>query len=364
MSSTPPTVSRPPIEHHRPGDDHAPARGGDRAGQRRATVLGAVVPLVVGLLIGALFVAVFLAAFHDPKPHHLPVAVVAPAAVLSTVQSQAAASDGALEVRPYPDRGSAEAAVRQRSVLGALVVTSTGPELLVAGANGPSVTQTLQGAFAAATQTSGTPLTTTDVGPLSSGDSRGLSIFYGAFGVVLAGFLFGLTSMQVGRELAPWWRAASAVTFSLAAGVVIAWLIQPVFGALPAPFATTTAVVALLALAISVTTAALLRVFGPAGTFVASVVLLVLGNATSTGILPAQYLPSWLEPLASILPVGVAVRALRGAAYFDDDGLVTGLLVLTAWTVGAALVFAIGIRRQQRARRAPADDAAAVAVAA
>ena len=135
-------------------------------------------------------------------------------------------------------------------------------------------------------------------------------------------------------------------------GLVVAWLLEPVFGSLPAPFATTVVVVALLALAVGATTTALLRVFGPAGTFVAAVVLLVLGNATSTGVLPAQYLPSWLEPLASVLPVGVAVRALRGAAYFDDDGLVSGLLVLSAWVVGAALVLVLLAALRRRGRPA------------
>jgi uncharacterized phage infection (PIP) family protein YhgE len=239
--------------------------------------------------------------------------------------------------------------VRHRDALGALVVGPKGAELVVAGANGPSVTQTLQGAFGAAAATSTTSLTTTDVMPLSSGDSRGLSVFYGAFGVVLAGFLFGLTSMQIGRGLPQRWRAASTAAFAIAAGLTIAGLIQPVFGALPAPFWSTAGVIALLALAVSATTAALLQAFGPAGTFIASVVLLVLGNATSTGILPAQYLPSWLEPLTPVLPVGVAVRALRGAAYFNDDGLLTAVLILTAWVVGAALLFTASARRQARA---------------
>ncbi len=318
---------------------------------------------MVGLLIGSLFVVIFLAAFHDPKARGLPVAVVAPAAVLSMLQSQAGSDDGPLEVRAYADRDSAEAAVRERTVLGAFVASPTATELLVAGANGPSVSQTLQGVFGAATQATGTPVRTTDVMPLSSGDSRGLSVFYGAFGVVLAGFLFGLTSMQLGPDLALRWRAASAVIFAVVVGVVVAWLVEPVFGSLPAPFTTTAGVVALLALAVGATTTALLRVFGPAGTLVAAVVLLVFGNATSTGILPAQYLASWLEPLSSVLPVGVAVRALRGAAYFDDDGLLSGVLVLTAWVVGATLVFAAVTARQRRGRhiRAGHDDEAVAA---
>lgn len=333
-----------------PRPEHATDHEAGDSARRQATIRGVMIPIVVGLLIGGLFVGVFLAAFHDPKPHDLPVAIVAPATVVSTVQSQAASSE-AFDVRAYPDRDAAQNAVLHRTVFGAYVVGPNGPELLVAGANGPSVTQTLQGAFGAAATASGKPLTTTDVRPISSGDSRGLSVFYGAFGVVLGGFLFGLTSMQMAPQLTARWRLASAVAFSVGAGLVVAWLIQPVFGALPASFWTTAGVVALLALAIGTTTAALLRIFGGFGTFIASVLLLVLGNATSTGILPAQYLPGWLESLTPILPVGVAVRALRGAAYFDNDGLVSGVLILAAWAVGAMLVFAVADRRPFQGRR-------------
>ncbi len=191
---------------------------------------------------------------------------------------------------------------------------------------------------------------------MTSGDSRGLSVFYGAFGVVLAAFLFGLTSMQIGAALPALWRAASAVVFSALAGLVVAWLIQPVFGSLPAPFFLTASMVGLLALAVGTSTAAMLKLFGPAGTFISSVVLLVFGNATSTGILPAPYLPAWLEVLTPVLPVGVAVRALRGGAYFHNDGVTTGILVLLAWVVGAVIVFAAGVRVQQR--RDASSDAA------
>lgn len=158
--------------------------------------------------------------------------------------------------------------------------------------------------------------------------------------------------MQLAPKLPFLWRAASVLVFCALAGLVVAWLLQPVFGALPAPLPTTALLVGLLALAVAGTTMALLQVFGPAGTFIAAVTLLVFGNTTSTGILPAQYLPGWLEPLTGILPVGVAVRALRGAAYFGNDGMAIGVLVLAAWAVGAATVFVAGDLVQGRRRHA------------
>ncbi len=322
-------------------------RASTPTGSGRAAVTGVVVPLVVGLLIGTTFVAVFLSAFHDPRPHHLPVAVAGPPAVRAAVASLSEQNGDPVDVSSSSSGAAARSAVRDREVLGALVVDASGSTLVVAGANGTAVTQTLQSVFGAAARATRTKLAVVDVQPLTAGDSRGLSVFYGAFGVVLAGFLFGLTSAQTGAGLSWRWRLASILGFSVLAGLVVAWLLGPVFDALPARFLSTACIVGLLALAIGATTTALLRLIGPAGVFVSALLLLVVGNATSTGILPAQYLPAWLEPLAAILPVGVAVRALRGEAYFNGDGLTSAVTVLACWTVAAALVFAGASARQR-----------------
>lgn len=55
-----------------------------------------MIPLVVGLFIGTIFVTVFVAAFHDPKPHHLPVAVVAPPPVITALQAQSKSNGDAI----------------------------------------------------------------------------------------------------------------------------------------------------------------------------------------------------------------------------------------------------------------------------
>jgi hypothetical protein len=87
---------------------------------------------------------------------------------------------------------------------------------------------------------------------------------------------------------------------------------------------------------------------------VLSIGLITLGNATSTGNLPAEYLPPWLHPLAYILPPGVAVRALRGATYFADDGVGQAVWVLGLWSVVPLALIgvldALSRRRQNRAR--------------
>jgi hypothetical protein len=154
-----------------------------------------LVPALVATLVGLAFVAVFLDAFHDPVPHELPVAVVGSAqqmdSVAGALERQA---PGHFSVVPVGGEPAARDDVLRRNVFGALVLTGPAPRLLVAGANGQVVTMTLSQALGPVVGAPGQQLQTQDIEPLAPGDARGLGIFYGAFGVVLGGFLFGILS--------------------------------------------------------------------------------------------------------------------------------------------------------------------------
>lgn len=284
---------------------------------------GALLPALIVLAIGAVFVSVYLAAFHAPKPHQLPVAVVG-----TTAQQAVSSENAGFELRLYPDLASARSAVQHREVYAAYDASGpTGsPVLLYSGANGPSVTALLESTFL-----HGKTSAAQDVQPASSSDTRGLSIFYSAFGLVLAGFLFGTMTYQMAPRLEFRWRMAGLAFFSAAGGLAVAAIAGTAFGALPGPFLAVAGLTALMAAAVGGATMALVRLLGPAGVSVSSVLLLILGNATSGGILPPEFLPAWLHPLSSVLPVGVGVRAIQGVAYFHDDGVIRGIVVLAIW---------------------------------
>ncbi|GGN58814.1 membrane protein [Streptomyces albiflavescens] len=302
------------------------------AGARKAIL----VPVITALAIGTVFVAVYLAAFHAPSARHQPVGIAASDRVAAHTELALnnAAPDGYTFYR-YPDAEAARQAVTHDEVPAALVADGQGTRVLVAGAQGPSTVSSLATAMTAAV---GKPVPVKDVLPLAAGDSRGLSVFYAAFGVVLAGFLFAVSSYQIAPRLRLAVRVASMLVFSAASGVVVALLTHTAFSALPASFAVVTVVVGLLAWASAAAAGLLLRLFGPLGMPVASVVLLILGNATSGGILPATFLPAWLSPLASVMPPAAAVRGLRGAAYFHDVHLTGAIVTLAAWGLGCLTV--------------------------
>ncbi|MER6918170.1 ABC transporter permease [Streptomyces spiralis] len=343
--------------HHSLGDD-APAPTTRGSSTRKAVL----VPTMVGLVIGTLFVTIFLAAFHTPEPHGLPVGIVGSTSQVEAVEQKLVTnSPGRVAFTHYASVDAAQDAVEHRQVYGAYIVSGDGAStrLLYAGANGPAVTNTLQGIFGTVAQSSQATLGSQDVAPTSSGDTRGLSIFYSGFGLVLAGYLFGLVSSQMAPRLPLRRRLLSLTAFSTASGITVALTAGGTgFNALPGNLAAIMAVMILMAMAVGSATLLIMRVAGPAGTLLASLILLILGNATSGGTLPPAYLPDWLRPLSEILPVGLGVRALQGVSYFGGDGYLRGIVLLTVWALGSVAVLWVLDRAAARRHGGPSTVAA------
>ncbi|MFI9809191.1 ABC transporter permease [Streptomyces sp. NPDC052301] len=353
-SSNPQALEEPTRPRHRA--NHPPHPLDDTQHGIPAPVLDAgapnrkaiTVPVITALLVGAAFIAVFLAAFHAPTSHRLPLGIAAPDATAARVELAVNDLDSqAMSFQRYPDPAAARAAVAHDEVPAALVTDAHRQlKLLVAGAQGPSAIGSIQSSLVTAV---GHPIPVSDVVPLTEDDSRGLSIFYACFGVVLAGYLFAVSSYQIAPRLALTARIASTAAFSAASGLVVASIACLALGAIPAAFATTAVVTALLAFSLAASAGLIMRACGPAGVPLASIALLILGNASSGGILPPQYLPPWLAPLAYAMPPGIAVRALRGASYFHSAHLATGLTLLACWTV-ACLTAQYALDRAARSR--------------
>src|SRR5262245_5272954 len=109
-------------------------------------------PLGIGLLIALAFLGTYLAALHKPQPHHLPVGVVAPPAVVAQLQRSLSTPTGdAFALRPVADGTTARHQV-ERGQLVAAYQPSHGRagRLLLAGAHGPAVAQTVTGIFTSA----------------------------------------------------------------------------------------------------------------------------------------------------------------------------------------------------------------------
>ena len=154
---------------HPDGDSPAP-NGGPSVGK------SVMIPPITGLVIGILFVTVFLAAFHAPQPHNLPVGIVGAAQQVEAVEHALDENaHGRIAFTTYDSAAAAQDAIEHRRVFGAYVMAEDGStaQLQYAGANGQGVTGTLDGIFGGVAQRSHATLTTRDVVPAASGDTRG-----------------------------------------------------------------------------------------------------------------------------------------------------------------------------------------------
>jgi hypothetical protein len=179
--------------------------------------------------------------------------------------------------------------------------------------------------------------------PLLPNDTSGLPLFYLVFGVVIASYLFALSSVSVGRRLSPagHWALAALLALLLAgsSSAIARFGTQTIVA-----HATIVVVILfLLSLGVGAGTAMFLSTFRTFGATMATVVLVTLGSA-SGGLLPAPWLPSWLGVFRGLLPMGVALTGIQDAVYFGSDGVVRALVVLAAWSVVPVVLIAIAQR--------------------
>ncbi|MBQ0903085.1 hypothetical protein [Micromonospora sp. U21] len=171
-----------------------------------------------------------------------------------------------------------------------------------------------------------------------------------AFGVTLAGFVLGQTTLGLGHVLALRHRFRLIWGFAAACGTVAAAIAGPILGALPAPFLPLAGTLALLAAATAFTTKLLGTWLGPIGVPVATLLLLTVGNSTSGAAIGADLLPAPARIVSGLLPPGAAIRAVTDLNYFDGAHVAGPLITLALWAVLGALL--VGLLARHAANRA------------
>jgi hypothetical protein len=180
------------------------------------------------------------------------------------------------------------------------------------------------------------------------------------FGVTLAGFIFGQTSHTYSRRLPLGQRLAQALGFAVLAGLAGGLLAGPLLGVLPGPLPAIAGILVVLALATALVTMSLTALLGDPGIVVATLLLVILGNATSGGAVSAYFLPGGFRQLSPALPPGAATKALGRVDYFDAGAALGPVVVLAAWALGGLLLLlllAVRGRRRVRPLAVPAEQA-------
>ncbi len=342
--------------------------------------------LVLGVLAVQLaFIASYIGAFHQPKPHEIPIAVAMgtperqpadPARAEAAEKQLAEATDQAVQrlkelpgkpLKPSASASEAEAVARikDRGVDGALIIDPQGTrdKLLVAGGAGASLSQALEAVMAKVEGEQNRTFTTVDVVPEAAGDARGLSAFYLVVGWCVGGYLCASAlAISAGAKPANPARAvirlAVMAVYSVVAGLLGAVITGPILDALPGSVMALWGLGALLVFAVGAITLAFQGLAGVVGIGLAILLVVVLGNPSAGGAYPYPLLPGFWRHLGPVLPPGAGTFAARSIAYFKGNGAAGPFLTLAGWAVGAtAVTLVMSFVRQDKQNLAGAAGA-------
>jgi hypothetical protein len=317
-----------------------------------------LVPALVLMLAFAFF---YVGAFHDPTPHHVPVAIVGPPAVAAQLSRL---PGDPLAARQASSRADALSQIDDREVYGAYEAATN--RLFVASAANRATAIALEETFDRVAAAQGRPaVRVTDVKPLPPADPNGTAGFYaviawmfgGYIGATLIGLIGSPRSSSRQRAAA---RIGALAGFSILAGILSVVMLRASFGVFSGHVVALCAIAALTIFASGAATAGIQAAAGPAGTGLVILVFVILGNSASGGPFARPLLAGLWRTIGGVLPPAASVDLTRSALFFDGARIPGPILVLVFWAVlGTLLALALGGRIMN-----PVDTEAAAAAGA
>lgn len=310
-------------------------------GRRHRIPLGAAVAVGIAA-VQLLFVFCLGYPPLHAAPHDLPVGVAGPPQAVRQVRAQLAGRGDAFDVHHYSDATAARAAVENREVYGALVVTPSGPRLLVATAANPAVAAALRQQAAQLGQHGAVPVN--DVVPAAAADPKGTGSLTTLLPLVLISLALGVAVALLERR-----RGLRLVWVSLAAilaGLGVAELTHSM-GTFAGNYWAVAAVSSLLVFGIGAVSAGLAQI-AVAGRGLAALMALLILNIGIPGagaMVPHDLLVQPWRATGPYLPPGAAVDAMRGVGFFAGAGTSGSLLVLAGWALVGLVLIALPTER-------------------
>jgi hypothetical protein len=302
--------------------------------------------LLPALVLMLAFAFAYVGAFHEPTPHHVPLAVVGPPGVSAQLNALPGAP---VDARPAASRADALTRIDDREVYGGYEVATN--RLFVASAANLATAVALQRTFdVIAAGQRRPPPSVTDVKPLPLTDPNGTAAFYCViawmFGGYIGSTLIGMIGMPRSRSRR---RAAARLgalaAFGILGGALSVALLRASFGVFSGHVVAMAAIASLTVFSSAAATAGLQAAAGPAGTALAILLFVILGNSASGGPFARPLLPGFWKTIGGVLPPGASVDLARATLFFDGARIAGPVLVLAAWAVlGVGLVIGLGGR--------------------
>ncbi|MFE8976708.1 MULTISPECIES: ABC transporter permease [Streptomyces] len=340
---------------------------GDRGilGEVRDAVTTRAALVMLGVLLLQLgFALSYMGAFHAPKPHQVPITLVAPPAVESDLVARLDALPGdPLHVTPVATRAEARARLLDRRTDAALVVdpATRTDTLLVASAGGPSATTAATEILQEVARAQNRTILVRDLRAPSAGDSRGLSSFYLVLSWTIGGYLAasalnmaaGSKKPTLSRTLI---RLTAMLPYGLVSGIGGAIIVGPVLDCLPGAFWELVGIGTLVVFASGAVGVALQSVAGTVGLGLTILIFTILGNPSSGGVYPSSLLPPFWSAIGQALPPGAGTTVVRNTVYFDGNATAGALWILGAWAFGGVVVAILAAALRDGRRRGPRPE--------
>jgi hypothetical protein len=317
-----------------------------------------LVPALVLMLAFAFF---YVGAFHDPTPHHVPVAIVGPPAVAGQLNRL---PGDPLDARQASSRQVALSQIDDREVYGAYEAATN--RLFVASAANRATAVALEETFDRIAAAQRRPaVQVTDVKPLPPKDPNGTAAFYAVIAWMFGGYIGATLIGLIGSPRSTSRRRATArigalAGFAIVGGILSVIMLRAAFDVFSGHVVALCAIAALTIFAGGAATAGIQAAAGPAGTGLVILVFVILGNSASGGPFARPLLPGLWRTIGGVLPPGASVDLARSALFFGGARITGPILVLAGWAIlGTLLALALGGRIMD-----PADTEAAAAAGA
>ncbi|MFC8931667.1 ABC transporter permease [Rhodococcus sp. NPDC057135] len=306
-----------------------------------------LVAVVLGLsaVIGLMLLAFVLPSVNS-GPHELKLGISGPAQATTQISASIEASKpGAFDTQDFADADALRDAIRNRDVVGGIVVDATGPHVLIATAGGTPIAQTLTGVASGLSDASGTEVPVEDVVPLTADDPTGAGLTALALPLVFGGIMPAVVLVQLfPRSIAK--RVLGAVGVAVVAGFALTAILQFGTNSLDGNYLLTALALTMGISAISLPILGLESLLGMKGFALGAVTMMFVGNPLSGMATTAAWLPAGWGALGQLLPPGAAGASVRSMAFFDGQGAAAPLLVLVCWiAVGIALCVVAGRKK-------------------
>jgi hypothetical protein len=306
--------------------------------ERRLELQKVATVFTIALLLAASFVTAYTVALGRPFPRHLPLGVVGEpsSGVLERLQVRAHEFD----LRAYPSRESAMAAVDRQEIPAFIDADATPPALLVSSASDSSAARALTQLDQSAPGQYVLPVV--DLHPLPPTDPAGLATFYLVIAATILGFvtMFQLRANVKTLNLRRW--LAGVGVLAVVGGAVLSVVAGPILNAVGAPFPELWLLVSVQIAIAALFNSAVLVVIHRWAIIPTWLVFILLGNTSSGGAVSASLLPQPFAFLNHALPSGATVSAIHSATYFPHNQRLLPYLVLAVWlaaTLSALVTF-------------------------